>query len=517
MRVLSFKPGHDGTAAFLDDGHLVFSLEGEKDSFIRNGPISAPLVVEALELAGEWPDVVAIGGWNKLLPGFNSKVGAGYVGLGRGESRDGRLFGRGVRFFTSSHERSHLFMVAAMAPGAPLDECAILIWEGHLGALYHWREHGASISRTTVLSQPGSRYGALFALADPGFPDHGRGPPVEAAGKLMALAGFADTGAPHPEDDAVIERLLELDILWPFDKGAFRGTRLYNAGVHTPVVHRAAARLGDRLFAIFRDAAERALPRGLPLLISGGCGLNCEWNVRWRDSGLFTDVFVPPCANDSGSAIGTAVDAAVEHGGKCAIEWSVYSGAPFHFDQPAGGGWTRRLLAPAALAERLAAGDVVAWVEGRCEIGPRALGHRSLLATPLAPESHRRLNAIKGRELYRPIAPCCLAEDLDRHFDPPIDDPFMLHFSRVSTSALPAITHVDGTARVQSVRAVPHGLRALLEAFRDRTGYGVLCNTSLNFPGTGFINRTSELFAYAELRGIEHVVVDSDWYCAQSR
>ncbi|MGH3803217.1 MAG: carbamoyltransferase C-terminal domain-containing protein, partial [Pseudonocardiaceae bacterium] len=123
------------------------------------------------------------------------------------------------------------------------------------------------------------------------------------------------------------------------------------------------------------------------------------------------------------------------------------------------------------------------------------------------------LNTIKGRESYRPIAPCCLYEELDRWFDPPIDDPYMLYFTTVRTKALPAITHVDGTARVQSVRErdVP-ALHHLLRAFAARTGYGVLCNTSLNYRGRGFINTMSELLAYCELAGIQEIVVDDVWH-----
>jgi hydroxymethyl cephem carbamoyltransferase len=156
---------------------------------------------------------------------------------------------------------------------------------------------------------------------------------------------------------------------------------------------------------------------------------------------------------------------------------------------------------------------VVAWVQGRAEIGPRALGHRSLLASPLRAESKDVLNDIKQREDYRPIAPACLLEEQGQWFDDDRDDPYMLFFANVTTDALPAITHVDGTARVQSVG--PTGdpsFRELLQAQSRRTGYGVLCNTSLNFKGLGFINRSSDLFHYCERTGIRDAVVEDVWY-----
>jgi hydroxymethyl cephem carbamoyltransferase len=156
---------------------------------------------------------------------------------------------------------------------------------------------------------------------------------------------------------------------------------------------------------------------------------------------------------------------------------------------------------------------VVAWIQGRAEIGPRALGHRSLLASPLNADSKDLLNRVKRREDYRPIAPACLLEELPQWFEDAREDPYMLFFANVATDALPAVTHVDGTARVQSVG--PDGdprFRALLEAQSRHTGYGVLCNTSLNYKGYGFINRAADLFSYCEAHRIDHAVIDGEWY-----
>jgi hydroxymethyl cephem carbamoyltransferase len=514
MRVLGLKPGHDGAAALVEDGRLVFSLEGEKDGFPRHAVLSPSALLQAFELMDGPPDVVALGGWCKLMPGVGGDVGAGYTGLEPGSSRRVRLLGQPVDLFTSSHERSHLFMVAGMAPAAPLDECVILLWEGELGAFYHWREGGRRLERFPVLTQPGSRYVALYGLADPAFPASDADPPHDAAGKLMALAAFADGEPPTPAERDTVERLLALETLTPFDKRELSDSCLYDCGLVTPPLQRAAAYMSERLFATFHDAAARLLPTDLPLLITGGCGLNCEWNTRWRDCGLFSSVFVAPCANDSGSAIGTCLDALACCDEEPAILWDVYSGAPFAFDvEPCDAGWEGADADSDALAQVLLRGEVVAWIDGRAEIGPRALGHRSLLASPLDAATRGRLNAIKRREAYRPVAPVCLAEDLGTWFEDPIDDPYMLYFSRVRTDRLPAVTHVDGTARVQSVRADgPSRLRGLLESFRDASGAGVLCNTSLNPPGAGFFNTASEVFAYAARNGIEHVVVDDRWY-----
>jgi hydroxymethyl cephem carbamoyltransferase len=515
LDILSVKPGHDGAIAFVSDGELIFSLEAEKDSFQRYEKVTANLLIDALEMAPAQPDVIALGGWNKKLPGSSSGIGAGYLGIDKVDLVDSRVFGRAVKLFSSSHERSHLYMATVMYPGAPIDECVILVWEGRIGAFYHWRHGGRSITRYPVLSEPGNRYSALFALSEPSHPDfNGRNPDYEYAGKMLALTAFDDGRSPSDDDRAVVERLLQEKPFFPFDKKAYADSGLYNCGVTAPRFQAAARYMTDRLFEEFLRVAVEQMPHGLPLLISGGCGLNCNWNQRWRASSLFSEVFVPPCTNDSGSAIGTAADAMLHLGEPCRLVWSVYAGMPFVRDvEPNGHAWSRHRADPDRLAARLHAGAVLPWVRGRCEIGPRALGNRSLLSSPLDASSRETLNYLMEREDSRPIAPSCVSEELDRWFEPAIDDPYMLYFSRVKTDCLPAITHADGTARVQSVsRDVNPAFYEPLSKFGSRTDYGVLCNTSLNFKGFGFRNRMSDLLHYCDVKPLDDFVVDDDWF-----
>jgi predicted NodU family carbamoyl transferase len=122
-----------------------------------------------------------------------------------------------------------------------------------------------------------------------------------------------------------------------------------------------------------------------------------------------------------------------------------------------------------------------------------------------------RLNEIKQREQFRPIAPVCLQDDAREWFGCVQESPHMLFTYRATTDALAAVTHVNGTARVQTVNpATNANLHGLLVAFKARTGYGVLCNTSLNFRGKGFINNMSDLDSYATLHGLDGFVVE-DW------
>jgi len=138
------------------------------------------------------------------------------------------------------------------------------------------------------------------------------------------------------------------------------------------------------------------------------------------------------------------------------------------------------------VARRLAGGDVVGWFQGRMEFGPRALGNRSILADPRDPAMRERVNAlVKKREGFRPFAPAVLAHRAGEHFEVDHDMPFMLETCQVRSPVdLPAITHVDGSARVQTVDpATNPRFHRLLEAFESQTGCPVLLNTSLNLRG----------------------------------
>ncbi|HEY3611841.1 MAG TPA: carbamoyltransferase C-terminal domain-containing protein [Pseudonocardiaceae bacterium] len=512
MLIAAVKPGHDGSIALLADHRLVHNIEQEKDSLPRYGELTGLRLLELMAIADRPPDVLAVGGW--LKGAGRAEIGAGYLGVDAVTSGVTKLFGHEMRYFSSSHERSHIMMAMGMAPGPTPPRTAVLVWEGHLGAFYVVDADWRVVEKINVMEQPGDRYALLFDIADPSFAEP-RYPRLGSSGKLMALAAYGDAG---DASAAVVQSVAR--ILTPSGRRISTATKwefvdspLFNAGVEAQVTKDAAALLSRRLFDAFADAARRSLPPGLPLRVSGGCGLNCEWNRRWRDLGHFCSVFVPPCTNDSGSAIGTAVDAAHFFTGNGTIDWNVYTGLDFDLDVVPAGAWRKAPYDLTEIAGAILAGRVTAWVQGAWELGPRALGNRSLLATPFDRSSHDVLNRIKQREGYRPIAPSCRSEDLHLVFDETFDDPYMLYFRRVTSPLIPAVTHVDGTARVQTVRQAEnprfHELLTRVAAVR---GVGILCNTSLNWPGHGFINRMSDLLKYCEKRGVDQIVVGTERY-----
>jgi predicted NodU family carbamoyl transferase len=326
----------------------------------------------------------------------------------------------------------------------------------------------------------------------------------------MALASFSNRSIATAEEQALLEFLLDGPYRKLSDYPVLPQAPYLDVGVEDGSFRDFAGIYSNAIFARFEKFAREHLDPGRPLLIAGGCGLNCDWNSKWVDSGLFSQVFVPPVANDSGSAIGTAIDAQFRLTGEPKIEWDVYAGLPFRDDVPFERDAYEVLDEDVALVADLLANDfVLGWAHGRYEIGPRALGNRSILAAPFHDETRVRLNVIKQREQFRPIAPVCLLEDAERWFGCRVDSPHMLFTFRAATDRLRAVTHVNGTARLQTVTEHSNReLHALLSAFRTRTGYGVLCNTSLNFKGKGFINDIGDLDVYTREYGLDGFVAN---------
>ena len=523
LNILSYNPGHDGAVVLLKDGRLIFSIESEKDSHYRYSAVSISHVLDAIGEIGELPDVICTGGWwpydhHEFL--FGSLRNSGYRGVGpeRTIIQPGRFFKGKVDYFSSTHERSHIlgaFGMSALPMGTPF---YALVWEGDIGAFYEI-DSGFNISLLgDVLNQPGNRYGMLYGLADPTFPKDGPYARQNDAGKLMALASFSTRHQPTAEETKLLRFLLDGPYRKLSDYEEVNTAPHLNVGLDDPEFRNFAGIYSDAIFDVFHQFARTNMRKGLPLLIAGGCGLNCDWNSMWQETGLFSEVFVPPVANDSGSAIGTAIDAQFHFTGNAKIDWDVYSGLPF---REAGtidiGKYDIYEPDPSQTADFLANGAILAWVSGKYEIGPRALGNRSILAAPFLDATKVRLNDIKQREQFRPIAPICLEEDAMDLFGCGRNSPHMLYTFRVNTDALAAVTHVNRTARIQTVTAGSNrAIHDLLIAFKQHTGYGVLCNTSLNFNGKGFINNIVDLDAYVTQHGLDGFVVDGRTYLLKS-
>lgn len=258
------------------------------------------------------------------------------------------------------------------------------------------------------------------------------------------------------------------------------------------------------------------------LSYAGGVALNCVANARVRREGPFADLFVQPAAGDAGGAVGAA--AIVHH--RLAGQFRTERLGDARLGPEITATAARALLASTGIAfhdystdhtaltslvaDRLACGDVVGWCEGPMEFGPRALGSRSILADPRVMASRDRVNErIKQREAFRPFAPAVVAERSQEFFDLAVESPFMLETCQVKSDGLPAVTHVDGSARIQTVDVSRQPrFHALLTEFGRRTGFPVLLNTSFNVRGEPIVGTAADALGCFLRAGLDLLVMD---------
>lgn len=371
------------------------------------------------------------------------------------------------------------------------------------------------------------------------------------AGKLMGLASYGRPGQPVPltidgagyRVDGVGDgkqppayRYFQLRrSVWT----AFRARNFpFTVGSRRePMAHaHFAASIQDGLEAAVLDLARRLRARSDAdtLVLAGGVALNCTLNGVLHRAAVFPDIHVPPVPHDAGVGLGAALSvwraaagpAATPPGGRMR---HAYWG-PDVTDEDVGGvlaenGLDGTRLAEEDLvetvAERLAGGALVGWFHGRSEVGQRALGARSILCDPRDRGAVARLNAVKGREVWRPLAPSVLEDSVPTLFGRilPSSADFMLSAWPVAEQArslIPAAVHVDGTARPQVVRwATNPRLCRLIEAFRRRTGVPALINTSFNLAGEPNVFSPQDAVS-TFLRSDLDVLVLGDWLVADT-
>ncbi len=258
------------------------------------------------------------------------------------------------------------------------------------------------------------------------------------------------------------------------------------------------------------------------LCMAGGVTLNSVANHKILEQTPFREVFIQPAAHDAGISLGLALFAHHHlHGaprrrrrnvylGKAYTDAEIETALALYADRVT---WERVPAAAPAAADLLASGEVIGWFQGRMEFGPRALGHRSILAHPGSLAIRDRVNDIKQRERWRPLAPSVLASALPDYFEMRCQNAYMLLVAQVTERArreAPAIVHVDGTARPQAVEpdASPL-LHELITAFAARTGLPMVLNTSLNTKGEPLIENPEQALVFLLSSGVDALVVGS--------
>jgi len=316
--------------------------------------------------------------------------------------------------------------------------------------------------------------------------------------KVMALASFGKPAYLADFCDAIqvggtgCYTIQPLDLVGHFGPARQKGEPFEQR--HYDLAHSLQAALESTVLHLATWLYEST--RSPNLCLAGGVALNCVMNARLRDQGPFENIWVQPAAGDAGTALGAALWIDAQESGRDERRYQMehaFLGPGYAADEIEQFlRWSRlpyrRSENVAEEAAGLLAQDkIIAWFQERLEFGPRALGARSILASPIHAEMQERLNDIKDREDFRPVAPVVLEEQAGEWFVKGQRSPFMLFVYDVQpdkADRIPAVRHVDGTARIQTINHSQNpAYYDLLNAFYQRTGVPVLVNTSFNTRG----------------------------------
>ncbi|MDQ4011988.1 MAG: carbamoyltransferase [Actinomycetota bacterium] len=516
MRILGVNAiFHDPAAALVIDGEIVAAAEEERFNRRKHGKRPVPFSAwELPEQSARWClDVAGIGPQDLDAVAYSydpALVEPDLDGLDKGWEHLRTTYAHRAPHFLATalpgldpavvqFVPHHVAHAASAGLAAPFRDSAVLVADGRGEATSYLAGH--------------YRDGELDVLASQELP-HSLGLMYEEVTdhlgflrssdeyKVMALASY---GKGDPELLPELRELVETTgdgrfVVHPIDWNVLAKRRLPDGELlaeHVVLAASVQARLEEVLIELARWLHDRTGERRLTM--AGGVALNCVANTRLAAEGPFDQVWVQPAAGDAGTALGGALHVAQANGEQIAPMPGADLGRGFTDDElkawldTASIRYERPPDVAVAVADALAGDAIVAWFQGRSEFGPRALGRRSLLAHPGHAGNLDRLNAVKGREKFRPIAPMVLTERAGELFSRgPIPSPYMLFVHDVAAAwrdRIPAVVHVDGTARVQTIdRDTEPLLARLLDRFAERTGLPTVVNTSLNTAGRPMVD-----------------------------
>jgi carbamoyltransferase len=527
---------HDGAAALLRDGELVAMIEQERLSRNRHafGEPPREAIAACLDDAGLTLDQVAevAVGWD--VPALTEIEGQPFdedtfaqwlLGVEPGRRRpplryvEHHLAHAASAFYTSGFSDAAILVLDGRG-----ERCATTLAVGGPDGIKRLRTWGTELSL-------GHAYGWAAEWA---------GLTMWGTGKLMGLAAYGAPDAPSPlvcrDDGYDIVDAPPAEALSPAHflqlrsrmRSHFRAQYPYAAAAPGDVMAYAglAASIQRDLEAIVIHLARLAVAEtgSRSLVLAGGVALNCSASGALARSGAVDELWIPPVPFDAGVSLGAAqVADRLRHRRPAAprlphAQWAPTVAPEDLRERDDLAACSVSSLDPDALAEQVAEhldrGLLVGWWSGRAEIGQRALGARSIVCDPRRRDALALLNAVKGREVWRPLAPAVLEDHVAELFDGPLPSPadFMLVAWPVrapARSSIPAAVHVDGTARPQVVRPDAGAFHRLLTAFHARTGVPALINTSFNLAGEPIVHTADDAIS-AFLRSDLDVLVVAD-------
>ncbi len=552
MIICGLKLTHDGAIALIDDGKLIFSYEMEKLN--NNARFSNLLDLDLRFLSSllkdngykiEDVDKFVLDGWGeynkettdnenrvssfftkiKDLLGLEFEIEFGKYGMLVKDENvlEEQSFSYPKNNFSYNsylHISGHLMSAYCTSPfAAKQEDSFVLVWDGGmLPQCFYFNSDTKEIDNLgPIFHIKGDSYASFASNYNPFTNFEGEG--LSIAGKVMAYIAmgicvpevltFFNETFNRNEGDILKDNITDLNTLVERSTNLLKEFVIYGEINDVKPVDLMATYhvfLQDILLIKLKGLMERYPMKKKNICMVGGCALNIKWNSAIRNSGMFRDVWVPPFPNDSGSAIGAACSEMVKHTDRLALDWNVYSG-PFLNEFQENDFWTSTDCSISELAKIIHDfNEPIIFLNGRAELGPRALGNRSILSAPVSSKMKGKLNEIKGREDYRPVAPICIVEDGPAIFSPGTPDPYMLYDHKVREEwidKIPAITHLDGTARLQTVSADSNlEIYTLLQEYKKLSGVPLLCNTSANHSGKGFFPDVQSVIDWGKVNAI---------------
>src|SRR5262249_44710438 len=530
---INYSQMHDSSACIVRDGELLFAVAEERISRVKHDARFPQLAIQAcLDFAKVRPDQIdevcfgwqpagqvfrhdlklyATGRWPiSYLNGLNST--RHFLSMWHQESGAApyrRIFGGGkTRFRYVDHHLAHALSAYAYSG---FDDAAVVVMDGRGAweATTIWHGHSGRLEPVLTVNWPDSL--GLFYAQFTGFLGF---VPNSDEWKVMGLAPYGQPGidlSPYINaNDApyrVHTRHLVGDSVgfahFASQLGPPREPESDISAPHKNLAFAVQDACEVAMMSVVKLALEKTNSKNLCL--AGGVALNSKANGKIAASGMVERVFVQPAASDDGVALGAALAAYLDGNGRLPNQPMRHGYWGPAFDDEAIRKTLEtykirhtRLSDPArTAAQLLSEGKILGWFQGRMEFGPRALGSRSIIADPRDPEMNAKVNnAVKFREWWRPFAPSFKKEAAPEYLESAYDSPFMILTAQVrpeQRSVIPSVTHVDGSARPQTVeREINPLYYRLIDTFGDITGVPVIMNTSFNLRGEAIVHAPTD-------------------------
>lgn len=547
---INYSQTHDSAACLVRDGELLFAVAEERISRVKHDPRFPRLAIQACldftHIRAEQLDEVCFG-WPTAGPGFRQDLKCFAMGRmpvtylncvsttlhflsmwhqGSGAKVFAREFGPTKAKMRFVHHHLAHAISAYTCSGFKKGVVVVMDGRGAWEASSIWYGLDGRLEHVLTIPWPNS-LGLFYAQ----FTHYLGFMPYSDEWKVMGLAPYGHPGVNLDEFISQNHEIYHVNSSLLFESRNGASAIAQRLGPERAPESEIDDSFMNIAYAV-QDACEIAMLELVKLAtektgcrnvcLAGGVALNSKANGKIQASGCVDNIFIQPAASDDGVAVGAAFAPYLDGGGRLPMQplRHAYLGPEYSDEEVEKALRTYKLRATklddiaTTTAELLANGKIIGWFQGRMEFGPRALGHRSILADPRDPEMNAKVNnAVKFREWWRPFAPSMLKEVAGEYLEHACDSPFMILTNpvrREKRDIIPSVTHVDGSARPQTVEKEISPLYwNLINEFGKRTGVPVLMNTSFNLRGEAIVNTPTDAIRTFFSSGMDVLVIGS--------